>query len=87
MVWRQAQAHTLTFIAPFSTKVGSLYSRFRVTAELGEAPQPYGLAESGEVENAVLMSLGTRVWLGNGASGRVADTACTTVAKQASLAW
>ncbi|MCP5089621.1 MAG: hypothetical protein GY949_01720, partial [Gammaproteobacteria bacterium] len=57
---------TLTGTAP-GTLPTSLYSRFRFTAAAGQgADTPTGPAETGEVEDYVLMSLGDRVWRDNG---------------------
>ncbi len=51
----------------------TLYARFRIADNPDEASQPTGSAQSGEVEDYVLMSLGNTVWLDNGQGGGVAD--------------
>ncbi|NJL60339.1 MAG: hypothetical protein HC887_12610, partial [Desulfobacteraceae bacterium] len=78
-----AGTHTLTFTAPTSTVpfATTLYSRFRITADLPNqyegvtpsTPSPIGLAYSGEVEDYALMSLGDLVWIDNGAGGVAAN--------------
>ena len=63
---------TLTGTAPADTgSVSStLYSRFRFTATAGQGGNsPTGEAQSGEVEDYVLMSLGDLLWYDNGAGG------------------
>jgi uncharacterized repeat protein (TIGR01451 family) len=49
----------------------TLYSRFRLTANTGEATTPAGLAPNGEVEDYVLMSLGNQVWLDGNNDGLI----------------
>jgi len=58
-----AGANTLVFTAPASVDDDNLYSRFRFTADAGQATTPSGDADSGEIEDYVLMSLGNRVFL------------------------
>ncbi|MCB9157078.1 MAG: hypothetical protein H6645_08180 [Caldilineaceae bacterium] len=49
-----------------ATVADALYSRFRFTQNVGEAPLPTGEAPNGEVEDYVLMSLGNIIWRDNG---------------------
>ncbi|MCB0187983.1 MAG: carboxypeptidase regulatory-like domain-containing protein, partial [Caldilineaceae bacterium] len=51
----------------------TLYARFRIADNPGEASEPTGSAQSGEVEDYVLMSIGNTVWLDNGEGGGTAD--------------
>jgi hypothetical protein len=51
----------------------TLYARFRLSDNPGEASEPTGLAASGEVEDYVLMSLGNTVWLDNGQGGGIGN--------------
>jgi len=65
-----AGTHIITIDLP-ATIGEQIYSRFRFTAEAGDlaAATPTGTAATGEVEDYVLMSIGNRVWLDNGAGG------------------
>jgi len=65
-------AHNLTIAVPSGAIATSLYSRFRYSAVPGEALTPTGLANSGEVEDYVLLSLGNRLWFDDGSGGGVA---------------
>jgi len=58
--------HTLALTAPAVVNENNLYSRFRLTADSGNATTPTGKATSGEVEDYILMSLGNTVWEDNG---------------------
>ena len=44
-----------------------MYVRFRVAADATQVMSPTGEAETGEVEDYVLMSLGDTIWLDDGA--------------------
>jgi len=64
-----AGTHVITIDVPGTTigDVGEVvYSRFRFTADPGEATTPTGTASTGEVEDYALMSLGNRVWFDEG---------------------
>ncbi|MCG3209108.1 MAG: hypothetical protein FOGNACKC_02727 [Anaerolineae bacterium] len=65
--------YTLTLQVPNVTISSSLYSRFRYTTNPGEANTPTGVANSGEVEDYVLMSLGDFVWRDDGSGGGTPD--------------
>jgi len=64
---------TINGTAP-ATVGASVYSRFRVTATTGQGGDNVsGVAQTGEVEDYALMSLGDLVWLDNGAGGGTSD--------------
>ena len=70
-----SDVNTLTFIAPSSSLpfASTLYARFRLTDNAGEATTPTGEAPNGEVEDYALLSLGNRVWFDDGAGGGKPD--------------
>jgi uncharacterized repeat protein (TIGR01451 family) len=64
-----AGTYTVTINVPPGPVASSLYSRFRYTANPGEATTPSGQAPSGEVEDYVGLSLGGSIWQDDGAGG------------------
>ncbi|MBN1584568.1 MAG: DUF11 domain-containing protein, partial [Anaerolineae bacterium] len=77
-LYLDAGTHTLVISVPNVTIGSSVYSRFRFTSYDTNGTLSYtGLANDGEVEDYVLMSLGNVVWLdmGGGAGGIVNDGA------------
>jgi len=63
--------YTITLQVPNVTISSSLYSRFRYTTYPGQANTPTGPANSGEVEDYVLLSLGNLVWRDDGSGGGI----------------
>ena len=63
---------TISFTAPAFIS-DTVYSRFRIAFDPNEVAAPTGIANSGEVEDYVLMSLGDTVWLDNGVGSGVGN--------------
>ncbi|MBX3010759.1 MAG: hypothetical protein KF832_04595 [Caldilineaceae bacterium] len=64
--------HVFNISAP-SFVTTTLYARFRLTDNPGEATTPTGSAPSGEVEDYVRTGVGNTVWLDNGQGGGLAN--------------